>query len=245
MLRRVFELKRVKGVELSRVTLAKFYRKHGVRNTPVPWHFYSRKTEEERIQEQYRWVIDMCRYQKAGKELVFIDETSVCVWDRPKRTWMYRNDPISYVLPKDRAANITILGAISTRWPGLIYSLSHSTNKEAVERLLKRVFNKKDGDPEEVVVVWDGHKSHGADIVKELIANKGAILKPLPVNSSELNPIERVWAQLKPKWRQALFEFDREKLTLKAAHDLLHYVLRHQVAPNCSNYAHGGRDIWL
>jgi transposase len=179
----------------------------------------------------------------AGREIVYMDETSVSVWDRNVSTWMYRVDPLPHVLPKDRGQSITVLGAISTKRPGLEYAFSHSTNQAAVASLMKRVLRRSE-DSEELVVVWDNHSSHWSRGVAELIAEAGATLLPLPVNSSDLNQIERVWSLLKSRWQRALYQ-QNDDLRPDDARDLLDKVLREEVVPKSGNYANGGRDIQL
>ena len=127
------------------------------------------------------------------------------------------------MLAKNRAHNITILGAISTKWPGLEYAFSHSTNSAAVAQLIKRVLRKSE-EQDDVVIVWDNHTSHWTKEVQQLITDSGATTLPLPVNSSDLNPIERVWAQLKPKWHHALYTYPGD-LQPEDAQDLLDRVL--------------------
>ena len=67
---------------------------------------------------------------------------------------------------------------------------------------------------------------------------------PLPVNSSDLNQIERVWALFKSRWQRALYQLDGD-LKADDARALLDKVLREEVVPKTANYADGGRDIQL
>ena len=90
--------------------------------------------------------------------------------------------------------------------------------------------------------MWDNHSSHWSRGVAELIAEAGATLLPLPVNSSDLNQIERVWALLKSRWQRALYQLDGD-LKADDARALLDKVLREEVVPKTANYANGGRDI--
>ena len=103
---------------------------------------------------------------------------------------------------------------------------------------------KRSEDRQEVVVVWDNHSSHWSRGVAELIAEAGATLLPLPVNSSDLNQVERVWALLKLRWKRALYRHEGS-LHPDNARALLDTVLREEVAPKSGNFANGGRDIQL
>jgi transposase len=243
MARRVHAIQRDWGINISRPTLAKLYRKHGIRKMLAPFRWSTPTTAEQRAWERREWVIQLVQHLQAGHEVVYIDETSVSVWDRRLRTWMYRDQPIPRTLAKDRGHSITVLGAISTQRDGLVYGLSHSTNAAAVQELLRRVFRGAP-DRDELVVVWDNHGAHRTVGVQQLIIDSGATSMPLPVNSSDLNPIERVWAQLKPKWHNALYQRD-DDLKPEQARELLDHVLRYEVVPKTMNYAHGGRDILI
>jgi transposase len=243
MARRVHEIRERWGVDMSRPTLAKFYRRHGIRRMTTPFHWHTNTAPEDRDEQRRQFVVQLVEYLRAGKEVVFIDETSVCVWDRRIRTWMYRDDPLPFELPQDRGHSVTVVGAISTKKPGLVYKLSDSTNKDAVERLVRKVL-KRSEDTEEMVVVWDNHSAHRSKNVKELLADANAIRMPLPVNSSDLNPIERVWAQLKPKWQHALYTSEGGVDPI-GARVMLRRVLDEEVVPKTGNYAMGGRDLLL
>ena len=243
MTRRVWQVQQDWGIRFTRPTLTSFYRRHGIGKMLAPFRWRTATTEQQRAWERREWVSVLVRHLQAGREVVYIDETSVNVWDCRARTWMYRTDPLPHVLPKERAHNITVLGAITTKRPGLQYVLSHSTNQAAVQKLVKQVLRGAE-DREEVVVVWDNHGAHWSQDVVDQIISSGATLLPLPVNSSDLNPIERVWALLKPRWQHALYTHPGD-LQPDEARALLERVLREEVVPRTSNYAHGGRDILL
>ena len=243
MTRRVHQIELDWGVRIVINTLGRFYKRHGIGKMKAPFRWRTPTTDEERAVERRNWVALLAQHEMAGREVVYMDETSVSVWDRNVRTWMYRVEPLPHVLPKERAPNITVLGAISTKRPGLEYVFSHSTNQAAVAQLMKKVLRRAE-DSQEVVVVWDNHSSHWSRGVAELIAEAGATLLPLPVNSSDLNQIERVWALLKSRWQRALYQLDGD-LKADDARALLDKVLREEVVPKTANYADGGRDIQL
>jgi transposase len=243
MLRRVHQIEQDWGLRISYQTLSRFYKRHGISNMKAPFRWRTPTTDEERAVERRNWVALLVQHEMAGREIIYMDETSVSVWDHNVRTWMYRAEPLPHVLPKERAPNITVLGAISTKRPGLEYVFSHSTNQAAVAQLLKKVLRRSE-DTSEVVVVWDNHSSHWSRGVAELIAEAGATLLTLPVNSSDLNQVERVWALLKSRWKRALYQHDGD-LQPDEARALLDKVLREEVVPKSGNFAKGGRDIQL
>ena len=65
--------------------------------------------------------------------------------------------------------------------------------------------------PRTTVLVLDNHRAHHAKDVVGWLGEKNYILHYLPPYSSELNPIERVWALMKRSWGQALTSEDFER----------------------------------
>jgi transposase len=53
------------------------------------------------------------------------------------------------------------------------------------------------------LVIWDNHRIHQVEGLKEKIAARGAVLKPLPRYSPDLNPIELLWSKLKHSIKKA------------------------------------------
>ena len=51
----------------------------------------------------------------------------------------------------------------------------------------------------------DNHKSHHSYLVKDTAEELGFEVLCLPVATSELNPIERVWSLMKRKWASVLY----------------------------------------
>ena len=224
MQRRVHQIELDWQVRISYQTLSIFYKRNGILKMKAPFSWRTPTTDEERAVERRNWVALLVQHEMAGREIIYMDETSVSVWDHNVRTWMYRAEPLPHTLPKERAPNITVLGAISTKRPGLEYTFSHSTNQEAVAQLMRKVLRRSEYR-QEVVVVWDNHSSHWSRGVAELIAEAGATLLPLPVNSSDLNQVERVWALLKLRWKRALYRHEGS-LHPDNARELLDTVLR-------------------
>jgi transposase len=52
-------------------------------------------------------------------------------------------------------------------------------------------------EAETVVVVWDNHSAHLTEAVQAKALELGKVLVNLPTYSPDLNPIERIWKQVK------------------------------------------------
>ena len=53
----------------------------------------------------------------------------------------------------------------------------------------------------------DNHKSHYANVAKERMNELGITRLFLPPYCPEMNPIEKLWAQIKNEWRKELLLF--------------------------------------
>jgi transposase len=80
------------------------------------------------------------------------------------------------------------------------------------------------------VVIWDNLSSHQVSGVREAIEARGAILKPLPPYSPDLNPIEQLFAKLKARLRKA------GQRTVEAIGDAIGELLNQLTPAECTNY---------
>lgn len=178
----------------------------------------------------------------AGKEIIYMDETTVNLWQYNRKTWMDKNRPINFQLSKDHGSSVTIIGAISTkRTQQMTYSLTDGTRGVHVHALMSKVLRQLE-DPEEAVLVWDNHKAHYNAECREMLINAGVDILPLPTYSSNLNPIEHVWSVLKVHYVRELLELQgrvRED-EMKA---VLHKVIRRDVDRTVRSIALGGYRI--
>jgi transposase len=83
------------------------------------------------------------------------------------------------------------------------------------------------------IVVWDNLSSHPVAGVREAIEAVGAILKPLPTDSPDFNPIEQVFAKLKAWLRKG------GERTVETLGDALAKVLDQFSPAECENYLRG------
>ena len=69
---------------------------------------------------------------------------------------------------------MTIIGAISQKMKIIFHHVTYSTNKDTVENFYKKFHRKF--DLFEKVIVMDNHRAHGANIVRDFLDEKGAII---------------------------------------------------------------------
>ena len=103
-------------------------------------------------------------------------------------------------LIKTRGPSITVIGAISKE-RGLVYFevFVESNNSNLFLNFMQALKNKCEG--RRVVVVLDNLRIHHSKKFNEVYDNDIKELF-LPIYSSELNPIERLWSIVKRKWTQ-------------------------------------------
>ena len=63
-------------------------------------------------------------------EIIYIDETSTNLWELKSKIWQPRNTiiPMSYILPKTRGSNVTVIGAITNQKNKIYYHIGKTTN---------------------------------------------------------------------------------------------------------------------
>jgi transposase len=134
--------------------------------------------------------------KKTGKTIVFVDESGLS--ERPVviRTWAPRGQtPIL-----QHHFNWKKLAAIAgVSWLNFYFKLYAGTiRKEQVVDFLKHLLRYIKGD---LLVVWDGLRSHKSRMVKDFIASTEGRLTVefLPAYAPELNPVEYLWGYWKCK----------------------------------------------
>ena len=139
-----------------------------------------------------------------GFEIIYIDETSSHLWDHRGRVWQPQDDAIFIYRPATRGHSVTIIAGLSSDGGKLRWQLSKSTNKEDFLLFLKTKVHPFVKYPRSTVLILDNHRAHHSHIVTAWLEKENYIVHFLPPYSSELNPIETVWALLKRRWGKML-----------------------------------------
>ena len=141
--------------------------------------------------------------------------------------WLDPKNPIKIILPKDRGNSITVLGAISTKLDKLVYTLDSTTDNESVVKFMDELAKHiKPG----ATIVLDNHPSHHSVEVRKRIASMEANALYLPLYTSELNPIERVWAMFKRRWADKIVE-EKGAIDNERAQKHIRDILENQISP--------------
>ena len=81
----------------------------------------------------------MAKILESGREIIYIDETSTNLWEFKRNIWQPRNTvlPMSYILPKTRGSNVTVIGAITNVKSNIFYHIGETTNIDNFLEFLK------------------------------------------------------------------------------------------------------------
>jgi len=80
-------LKSKYNIEISRYTLANYYRELKIGYLKAHSSFYSSKTEEEMVQLRVEFIKKILKHMKRKKEIIFMDETSTNMWAIINKIW--------------------------------------------------------------------------------------------------------------------------------------------------------------
>ena len=201
MQQRCHQLDLDKSVKISRTTLLNIYKERGVVRRKASFKFNRRlRSEHQAKGERVIFLGKLLNHMRAGRQIIYMDETSTHLWEKMKSFWMPKEELIDVTLNKERGKSITIIGGISNKWPDLKYIVTKKTNKECVREYFEHI--KDDVEKGNCVMVLDNHKAHNNNTTINMACSTyGIDLEFLPPTASELNPVERMWAYFKRQWR--------------------------------------------
>jgi transposase len=199
---RVMLIEKKFGIKISIQTLSTLYKKHKI-GYIKPQYAYCRKMQKknEIAEDQVKTVMDIAQLMHAGKQVIYIDETSFHKQQIQDRVWLKREMTIRK--PDGRGRGVTVVGAISEK-QGLVHFtvLLQSNNAEIFSTFVSEMVRKVKG---EAYVYMDNLSVHTASQVK-MHFNERIQQKFLPPYSCALNPIERLRNVAKQKWKRLMVE---------------------------------------
>jgi transposase len=173
-----------------------------------------------------QWIKYQCHI--APERLVFIDETWTKTNMAPLRGWAPRGRRLTAKVPHGHWKTTTFLAALRHDRIDAPWLLDGPIDGESFQTYVERVLlpTLKRGD----IVIMDNLGSHKGKAVRRLIRSVGAKLIFLPKYSSDLNPIEQVFAKLKHLLRKAAAR------TVEAVCATLGQLLKAFTPHECANY---------
>lgn len=157
----------------------------------------SKKLKEEDKKERKKFCKNLLKNPEQIYEGVFADESGIWLSDAHKqKIWTQEEEP-RYTPPKEDI-KLNFWGAISKRGTTSLYIFKENFD----QKVYKDILSKHQGElndmfPKGYFYFHDRHPSHTA-IDLNIWANENNMhLNLFPVSSSDLNPIENLWAWLK------------------------------------------------
>lgn len=184
--------KRVCISTVSNTLHGRMYSIKAVHVQPVAMNSLDNKTKRA------SYVNQLNEYIRAGKQVVWIDETNFNLFCRRKFGWSRVGFRAVQRLPTSRGPNIHLIGAIGTS--GIIQldrrrgSFKADSANEWVQRLLSR-WEDSGNQLSDLVVVCDNAPCHSR--LERIFDNSAATLLRLSPYSPMLNPIETIWSKIK------------------------------------------------
>jgi transposase len=160
--------------------------------------------------------------------LVFIDETWTKTNMAPLRGWTARGERLIGKAPFGHWNTSTFLAALRHDRIEAPWLLNGPINSERFRVYVERVLvpTLRSGD----IVIMDNLGSHKSKAVRQAIRGVGARLIFLPKYSPDLNPIEKFFAKLKHRLREA------QARSTDAICDAIAQILMTISARECKNY---------
>ncbi len=150
----------------------------------------------EKLKERLRAVLDALGLK--GKDLDklsigFADESSPQLHANSARLWSTRRGVIKKVNTDKKRRNS--FGFYALKGKSIIASIGKG-NQETMVRMLTLI-RQANQQAQTIIVIWDNHKAHLTPLVEQTAKDLQIVLVNLPPYSPNLNPIERIWKQIK------------------------------------------------
>ena len=84
--------------KITRVTLAKYYKRNKIRFKKPEYTIHTDQKDEEIHQQRLEFVPKLLKCYKRKIEVIYIDECTTNVWQKPNRIWMPRDNPLKIKL---------------------------------------------------------------------------------------------------------------------------------------------------
>ncbi len=163
---------------------------------PQPRDFRQPEKADEKLKERLSAVCDALGLQ--GKDLEqlcigFADESSPQLHSNSARLWSTRKGVIKKVNTDKKKQNS--FGFYALKGKSVIASMGKGNGQNMAQMLtLIREANQR---AQTIILIWDNHPAHLTPLVEQTAKDLQIVLVNLPPYSPNLNPIERIWKQIK------------------------------------------------
>ena len=146
----------------TRAGLSLIYKRNRIGNLKpsYKWHL-GKVSEDDYIDRKRQNIRKIMNYMQAGRDMIYLDETSTHMWEKRSRVWMPKDNPIYLRLKRDRGHSRTVIGAICLKLPNMKYMVCDKTNGVNFREFLLNL--SKEVDPKNCVIVLDNHAAHRSE----------------------------------------------------------------------------------
>ena len=149
-----------------------------------------------RLKDKTQAVADVL--QMRGRDLSklcigFADESSQQLYGNTARLWSFERGLIKQVNTDKKKRNC--FGFYALMGTSVLNFIGKG-NQQTMQQMLEAIWAANQ-QAETIVVVWDNHRAHLTTSVEAKALALGIVLVNLPSYSPDLNPIERIWKQVK------------------------------------------------
>ncbi|GEO03450.1 hypothetical protein AAE02nite_11140 [Adhaeribacter aerolatus] len=185
------------GVNYGRRQMLRLARQLGMYcYKPQPRDYRQRDGASCRLKERIQAVADVLGMR--GRDLSklcigFADESSQQLYGNTARLWSFERGLVKQVNTEKKKRNCfgfyALMGCSVLNFIG-------KGNQQTMRQMLQAI-RAANQQAETIVVVWDNHRAHLTASVEAKAWELGIVLVNLPPYSPDLNPIERIWKQVK------------------------------------------------
>lgn len=190
------------------------YSKRQVQRLARQWGMYCYKPEPRdhrqpenaacSLTEKLRAVADVLGIKGRGAEkmcLGFADESSPQIQANTARLWSFERGLHKKVNTNRTKRNC--FGFYALQGKSLISPIQRG-NQETMLKMLEQI-KQANREMETIIVIWDNHPAHLTAQVQAKARELEIVLVHLPAYSPNLNPIERIWKEVKKAISQRAF----------------------------------------
>ncbi|WPP48406.1 IS630 family transposase [Catalinimonas niigatensis] len=163
---------------------------------PQPRDYRQPEKADEKLKERLPAVADGLGLK--GKDLDklcmgFADESSPQLHANSARLWSVQKGGLKKVNTDKKRRNC--FGFYALKGNSIISSIDKGNQENMIQMLT--LIREANQQAETIILIWDNHKAHLTAKVEQRAKDLQIVLVNLPAYSPNLNPIERIWKQIK------------------------------------------------
>lgn len=163
---------------------------------PQPRDYRQSSAAEQQLKDKLQAVFDVLMMKEKDISnlcIGFADESSPQLHANSSRLWCFQKGLHKQVNTDRKKQNN--FGFYALKGNSLILPIQKGNEATMLDALGQiKIANPQASN---IIVIWDNHKAHLTKKVNQLAFTLGIVLVNLPAYSPNLNPIERIWKQVK------------------------------------------------